>query len=627
MFVITVIPLSKTASVEQLSYYASTEYAAGTIIQVPIRNKQVPALVTDAQPVSSAKTALRAATFSLKKIAPQESVASLPPAILDTAKKLMATTPAELGAIVFALLPPDIRTGLRPYPRTPEYVNEADPTPQILTATREHRLLTYRSMIRQAFAHRGSVLFVVPASAHVPRMAADLAQGIEKRIVTFSSTHTKKQIERAYTQFTDLTNAKLIITTPNFAFLDRHDITTIIIDEAASPHYKQRTRPYLDAREALTIYAKVTARSLIMADSLPRTEEEVWRREEVYHTIDEHPHRHNFSSAFTVATHAPRVEKHIPIFTDELVAAVRRTQANRGRTLLLSARRGLAPLVLCGDCGHIFRCPDSGAPYSLFSTKKADGTEERWFYASASGSRVRAADTCPECGSWRLRQQGIGIQQVAAEARAAFPQTPITLFDHTTATTHTKAEKLITQFYDDKGSILIATNMALPYLTQAIDLTCCVSYEALRAVPTWRAEEQALNTLIALRERTARECLVQTRQPADPLLKSAERGKIDDFYDEEITMRSLLMYPPYSTFILLSWTGTRTAVQALEEQITTVLATYDPQCYSTPLPSEKITRHALLRIHREQWPAAALMQKLRSLPSSVRIEVSPDRIV
>ncbi len=60
------------------------------------------------------------------------------------------------------------------------------------------------------------------------------------------------------------------------------------------------------------------------------------------------------------------------------------------------------------DCAHIFRSPQSGAPYSLVRTYKGD-TEERWFVCGASGERVRAADTCSQCGSWRLKERGIGV--------------------------------------------------------------------------------------------------------------------------------------------------------------------------------------------------------------------------
>ncbi len=626
MYVISVIPLSRQAALDVLSYYSRTSYPLGTVIDVPLRKKTIPAVVTATEPVSAAKTALKTATFSLRKLATQENPPSLPENVIKTAEALTKTTPATLGSILYSILPPDIRSGSRAYPFTKSYENDFDPTPSVLTDTRQGRFMAYKSLIRQAFAHRGSVLFVVPTSAAVRNARTLLETGIEKRIVTFSSTHTKKQIDASYEAFTDFSSAKLIITTPNFAFLDRHDITTIIIEESGSQHFKTRTRPYLDARELLTSYAYVTKRTLLFGDILPRTEEEAWRREERYQTHEEHPHRLNFSSSCSIVAHQPSVEKVIPIFTPELVTAVTRTSNNKGRSFLLSARRGLAPLVVCIDCGHVFRCPDSGAPYTLFATNK-NGVEERWFYSTPTGQKVRASDICPDCGSWRLREQGIGIQQVVAHARKLFPNNPLFVFDHTTATTHLKAKKLAEQFYASKGGIMIATNMALPYLTEPIELTGVISYEAMRTMPTWRAEETVLATLLALREQTAHECIVQTRSETDPLLKHFERGLIDDFYDEEIGMRQVLNYPPFAQFILLTWQGDKAAIKAIEEQVTTLLAKYDPQCYTMPLPSAKLTRHALLRVSHKDWPDQKLMDKLRSLPPMIRIEVGPERII
>lgn len=627
MYVISVIPLTRASTIETLSYYSSIEYIIGTLLQVPVRNAEVSGVVVATEPVGAARTALRAATFSLRKLPPQPEAGSLPSTLMKTAASLANTTPAPLGSILMALLPPDIRSGSRPYPFTKTYENiDVDTTPAILTETRHNRFLTYRSLIRQAFAHRGSVLFIVPTAAAANQAAALLKSGIEKRIVTFSSAANKRQLDTAYDGLTDFSTAKLIIATPSYAFLDRHDLTTIIIEESASTHYKTRTRPYLDLRNVFLNYAQVSKRSILFGDILPRTEEEVARRNELYSTYGEHPHRHNFSSTLTTVIHGPSVAKTIPIFTEELIAATKLTHENKGHIFFLAARRGLAPIVICSDCGHVFRCPDSGAPYRLIASNK-QGSEERWFYSTPTGQRVRAADTCPDCGSWRLREQGIGIQRVVAEARKHFPHLPLTVFDHTTATTHNKAAKLIAQFRQERGGLLIATTMVLPYLTEPIEQTAVISYEALRTIPSWRAEESTLSTLLTLRDITANNCLIQLRSEPDPLLRHLERGFIDDFYDEEIEMRRTLNYPPFSIFILLTWQGDKTGVMATEELIQSRLATYDPHCYGSPLPGDKIIRHALLRIATKDWPDQKLMNLLRGLSPSIRIEVSPERII
>jgi len=197
----------------------------------------------------------------------------------------------------------------------------------------------------------------------------------------------------------------------------------------------------------------------------------------------------------SVSIRIKKEKKEFALFTPEVIEAIQRTLAAKGSVFLYAARKGLAPLVLCYDCGYIFRCPDSGAPYSLLQTGSGDAMK-RWFISSTSGKKVRANDTCPECSSWRLREQGIGIQQVIGHVRKIFKDAPVTIFDHTTATTHVKAKKLAQQFYDTKGAIMIGTSMALPYLTKSITATVVTSYEAARAIPTWRAEETLLSLLL-----------------------------------------------------------------------------------------------------------------------------------
>lgn len=628
MHVIEVIPLVRGTQAGSLSYYSSPSYQIGSIVSVPVRNRLISAVVVDVKPVSKAKTALKAATFSLRKLAPTVNPSQLPASIINTVETLTNIYPASAGSILFALLPPDIRTGERPYPLLPTELGKEDTTPAILTATRDDRFVAYKSYLRQAFAHRGSVLLVVPSSAAVAAAAADLGQGIEKRVITFSSIHTKKQLQQAYDNFSDLSSAKLIITTPNFAFLDRHDITNIIIEECASSHYRGRTRPYLDIREVLKVYAKVSGKALLLGDLMPSTADEIRRREDSYHTYDNPPVRLSFNSSFNIVKHIQQnTETEYSLFTEQLAELLDLTMTHKGRAFLLAARKGLAPLVSCFDCGYIFRCPDSGAPYSLWRRLKGE-EEERWFICSTSGRRVRAADTCPECGSWRLREQGVGIQKVEDEARTRFPKTAIFRFDHETASTHKKATKIINDFYNTKNAMLIGTQMALPYLGKPVELTAITSYEALRAVPTWRAEEQTLALMLQLREKTLKDCFVQTRSDSDPLLNLAQKGLIGQFYDEEVSIRESLTYPPYAVFIVLTYTGKKEVVQELEMQIEQRLVGYQLQSYNTPIPKpEQVTRHTLVRVKRQDWPDTYLMNSLRALPAQIKIEVNPERII
>jgi primosomal protein N' len=630
MFVVQVTPLIRGTQLEALSYFSTTEYPLGSFVSVPIRGKTQPAIVTDSRPVTSSKTELKAATFSLRKLPHQEDPVALPPILRETAEALAGIYPASTGALLYALLPPDIRNGSQAFPDSPDVRHSDDPTPQILTARVDDRFLQYQSTVRSVFARKGSVLFVVPTTADVDFAFTHLSQGIKERVVVFAPHQTTRQRRRAYERLGDTTHPQLIIVTPSYAYLNRSDIKTIIMEQAASGHYVSRQRPYLDHRTALMTLAKAAGRSLILGDVVHRTEDEIHRRDERYLTLGEEAKRLAFNAPLSIVTQRdkPKPDQPFQLFSQELLTSVERTLEGRGHVFFYSARRGLAPVVACIDCGHIFRCPDSNTPYSLIRTFK-DGEEQRWFVSSTSGRRVRAADVCPHCGSWRLRERGIGIQQVYYEFRALYPDTPVFLMDQVSTKTPKQAQQLADAFFGSRFGILIGTQIALPFLSRGVELSAIISLDAARSIPTWRADETFFRLLLRLRECTTKEVVLQSRTATDDLLIHASRGAIERFYDEEISLREMVQYPPYTTFMLLTWSGTSQSVLELGKPIEEALKHFPMQFYNNPNSTiQKTMRHGLLRVGSGDAAAYALaLEAIRRLPPFVKVEINPERIV
>lgn len=630
MFVIQVTPLIRGTQLESLSYFSSITYPIGAFLTVPIRGKTQTAIVTEVRSVSTTKTALKAATFSLRKLPQQNNPVVLPETIRQTVEILATRYPASLGALLFALLPPDVRSGTCPYPDTIVTSHTEETTPQLLTARLDERYVAYQGFIRSIFAHRGSIMIVVPTATEVTYAAAKLSQGIEDRVVIFSPDQTKKARTAAYQKLADITTAKLIITTPSHAYLERIDLLAIVIEQAASGHYVTRQRPYLDHREALCTYARVSGRSILLGDTVPRTEDEVARRAETFLTYGEEAKRIAFSAPLIIITQRDRPKPELPfqLFSKELIHSVERALEARGHIFFYAARRGLSPVVACIDCGHIFRCPDSNTPYSLIRTTK-QGQEERWFVSSTSGRRVRAADICVSCGSWRLRERGIGIQQVHDEWKQLLPECDVTILDNITAPTAKHATKIAAEFFMKRQGILIGTQLALPFLSAGVAVSAVISLDAARTIPTWRADESLFRLLLRLRECTAKEVIVQTRTETDNLLIHATRGAVERFYDDEIALRKMLQYPPYSTFVLLTWVGTNTSVHELEKPILAALSLHDVQYYNNPNSTpDKTERHGLIRIAAtDEKTYATILARLRTLPPYVKVEINPERIV
>ncbi len=629
MFVITVVPLKRGVTIDALSYFSSKEYPIGTILTIPVRNSNALGLVTEIKEVSTAKTALRAATFSLKKLPAQDAPHVLGEAYIKTARELATYFASSIGSILYNLLPPELRTGDIGIPHTHHFTPQTVHQPQVLVAKKSDRHLAYRSLVRETFAHSGSVLLLVPSSVEAEELRAVLEHGIMDRLILLSSACTTSEIKKGFASLEDFSKTKLIIATPSYALIERHDITHVIVEHARSSHYRELVRPYLDYRDVITVHARHTGRKVLFGDILVRTEEEELRRSDTYLTHGESPKRIELTGTLSVV-HMNETQKDTTGFTllsPDVISAIKDVRKKKGRVFIFAARRGLSPVVACMDCGYIFRSKESGCPYSLIRTVE-NGTEARWFVCSTSGERIRAADTCSVCGSWRLRERGIGIQQVYDELHKIVPNIPVTLFDHITAKTYKKARFLRDSFFASRGNILLGTHMAIPHLTKPVDLSVIVSMDALSATPTWRLEEENLALLLRLREVTTGTVFVQTRAQETPTLEYARHGSIEHFYTDELALRKKFLYPPFSTFIHLTWQGPANAVRGIEKNIETMLAEYTPSIYQNPASSpDAPIMYCLIRLSRGGWPDTKLISLLRTLPPSVRIMVNPDRIV
>ncbi len=629
MFVIEVIPLKRGIGIDSLTYFGAQEYPLGTILHIPVRNATILGLVTSVAPVSTAKTALRAATFSLRKLPAQDDVQQLSHAYLKTAEELANYYAAHVGNVLYSLLSPEIRNGDIRLPHTHDVHGGTEHTPEVLEGHRNERYLAYRSLVRETFAHGGSVLCVVPTSVEAHDVEASLMTGIEDRIIVLTSTMTKRELKEAYASLEDFSKPKLIIATPSHAVLERHDITLTLLEHARSPHYREHTRPYLDYRDVLRIHSKHASRRFIIGDMLVRTEEEHFRRMELYHTWGESPKRIELPGKLEIVHMNDKADGKTPfvLFSPKVLESIRETKKKKGRIFLFAARRGLAPVVACMDCGYIFRSPQSGAPYSLIRTQK-NGVEERWFVCSTSGQRERAADTCPTCGSWRLRERGIGIQFVHDELRKLLPDVPLILFDHTTASTYKKACFLRDTFYGAKGAVMLGTHMAIPYLTREIDVSVIVNMDALLATPTWRLEEENLALILRLREATRGPVYIQTRSKDTDLVQHAKHGAIEHFYNEELELRKTFNYPPFTTFIHLTWQGTAEAAKKTEAIVASTLEGFPVTFYQNPTSTKEATvSYGLLRLASKDWPEKKLVAALKRIPPNVRTIINPDRIV
>ena len=301
-----------------------------------------------------------------------------------------------------------------------------------------------------------------------------------------------------------------------------------------------------------------------------------------------------------------------------------RTEIKKGgRAAVYAARRGLAPLTVCNDCGTPITDPESGAPMSLHKTSSGNV-----FISHRSGALLPGETSCSVCGGWNLVTLGIGVDRVHEELTREFPDTPVILFTKDTAPTHKIAKKLAQDFFSKNGAILVGTERMLPYLSEPIELIAVASIDSVLSLPAWRAHEQTLSILFYLRERALNRLIVETRKPDSEVMKAILSGNPADFYRSDITEREQFAYPPFSVFIGISSVGTRVSVEKTKLLLSETFKAYD---LVGPLPAEAVGKNewkisAVIRLPRGKWPDAALYEQLKSLPPDCAVTIDPDQI-
>lgn len=609
MYVIDVIPLSRTAP-GVLSYRSAKPLPVGTLVHITVRKTKTQGIVIGSVPVAEAKSMLKSAHFLLSKSA-LAAAGALPEAIMRAATQSARYHATSVGAALAALFSEYVRAGV-PLPDAPLSPGAGFAVKTIELPLRE-RALAYATRIQEAAAHGTATLLVVPT---LPE-----AQFWKRELKVFSPILLSGAVagaKRAEALEKAQTATGLVITTPSFSWTPVRELGAIIIDRPSAGTYTLPKRPYLSIPYTLRALAEARSVPLVLGDfplSLEVSPEHAAIRDAAVpvEVVDVRTPKDEDAAGPWQALPEPVRER------------MRSELAEGGRALLLAARRGYAPAVVCRDCGQA-QADERGMPLS-FTT--AGGV--RRFVTSDGRAEADARRPCTRCGSWNLLPLGVGIERVEEEVRAAFPDAPCIVFSPEVARSPKQAKDALAQF-DAPGSILIGTEAMFPWLAAhqganaRLPLGIVASADSLLALPFWRARERFVRLCYTLAGASSR-VLLLTRHPEDAAVDAAVNPASARFWDEERALRRALRYPPFGTIVTLALEGTPRALDPLTASLEAALATYAPaRLEDKPLGERTVRRAFVLTLSADAWPDEALSARLASLPPAVRIRIDPESI-
>jgi primosomal protein N' (replication factor Y) len=548
MNIVTVVPLSRGIFKDQLSYFTSSKVSVGSLVSVPVRKKTVHALVVDIQDAKKMKTSLKSAPFSIKKIQHVHEQPLFSTHFFETARSIAEYHATTLGSVIEALVPKAI---LEAYEKN--NITEISHPDQIVTTSLKNepyvfqtddaeRMATYKSFTRESFAQNKSVFFCLPTAQKIEHVYSLLEKGIDAYTFVLHSKLTAKQIVQTWNDILASTHPVLIIATGNFLSIPRNDIGAIILDYENSRGYKAIRRPFIDYRMFVEEYTKYTTIKLIYGDMFLRVEtlEREKRKEMIAFAPIKYRMLKQAQHVLVDMTQKNSEDTHFHVLSPQLHKLIEHAKQNNEHVCIISSRRGLHPITICGDCGSVVACESCNAPMTVH---KQNG--KNIFICHKCGNRSKTEITCKVCGSWKLVPLGVGSQLTEKEIIESHPHVKTFRLDSDTAQTPKQARTIVENFLNSPGSILVGTEMALSYLNEPIDNVAVASIDSLFALPDFRGNERIFNLLLRLHCKALNVFMIQTRNPTLPIFDYILKGNLLEYYRDEIQERKELGYPPF----------------------------------------------------------------------------------
>ncbi len=405
----------------------------------------------------------------------------------------------------------------------------------------------YIRLIIEKIKNHKQVLVLVPEIGLTPQTIKRFRQRISVPCVEWHSAMTPKT--RALTwPLIQSGQAQLIIGTRSALFNPMPHLGLIIIDEVHDTSFKQQTGLRYHAADVARVLGKMHDIPVVMGTATPslahmaNLKKQMIRFELPYRATGQVMPEFQLLDMKGVARDCvvhPKAKEHI-------VQCLEKQQ----QCLIFINQRGLAPALICHDCGHVAECARCDAKLTLHQVSHQ-------LQCHHCGYRTSAIKACQSCGSSHVEPLGVGTEKVEQWLKKQFPNDTCFRIDRDTMTSKKVFDDHLEQISQGKASLLVGTQMlAKGHHFPDLSLVIALNSDTALFSQDMFATERMAQLLIQVAGRSGRagvkgHVLVQSLQPENPVLKTLLFEGYHAFCKQLLHERQQIGLPPFGAMALI----------------------------------------------------------------------------
>ena len=410
----------------------------------------------------------------------------------------------------------------------------------------------YMQLIEEVIKKGKKAIMLVPEISLTPQMVNRFLARFGDVIAVL---HSKLSVGERYDEWNKIKNdeANIIIGARSAIFAPVKNLGIVIIDEEHDSSYKSDMTPRYNAKDIARYLCKKNNIPLILGSATPdiNTYFKMKNGEIKLLLLRNRANNLSLPDVEIIDLREELANGNKSMISNRLYECIKRNLENKMQTILFLNRRGYSTFVMCRECGFTAKCKNC----NITLTYHSDENKLKCHYC---GYQTNNLYKCPICGSNKIKYFGAGTQKLEEEIKKLFKDVKTIRMDIDTVTKKNSHEIILDKFKNENIDILIGTQMVVKgHHFPKVTLVGVVAADGSLNTNDFRASERTFQILTQVAGRAGRESkngkvIIQTYNKDNYSIQYAKEQNYEKFYEDEISIRRQLNYPPYCDIILFS---------------------------------------------------------------------------